>query len=64
MSKKIKGFKFQGLFMELTLVVVNVFLVLALIFIWNNFFQDQQASKDKDFEYQYVRAGEDSQGTK
>jgi len=64
MLNKFKGVKFQGLFMELTLVVVNVFLVLALIFLWTNYFGNQEANKDKEFDYNYVRVGEDSQGSK
>lgn len=64
MLNKFKNFKFQGLVMELTLVVVNVLLVLTLIYAWNNFIGIQEANSDKEFDYKYVRVGEDSQGTK
>ena len=62
--KKLKNFRFQGLLMELTLVDVNVLLVLSLIYAWNNFFGSQEANNDKEFDYKYVRVGEDSQGSK
>lgn len=65
MFKRIRNFKFQGLVMELTLVVVNVMLVLSLIYFWSSYFQNKQANNaDKEFENIYVRVEEGTQGSK
>lgn len=61
---KLSKFKFKGLVMEITLLVVNVLLVLALVLVWQNVSEKREADKSKDFEYNYVRVGEESQGTK
>ena len=64
MFKKMKEFKFQGLAMELTLIVVNVLLVLGLVFMWSNHIDTKQAEKERQLEYQYSKVGTDTQGTK
>jgi len=65
MFKRIRKFKFQGLVMELTLVVLNVMLVLSLVYFWSSYFQNKQANNaDKEFENIYVRVEGDTQGSK
>ncbi|MFY0671959.1 MAG: hypothetical protein JXQ87_01060 [Bacteroidia bacterium] len=60
MSKSSKRFRFQGLVMEVSLVVFNVFLVLTLIYAWTHFFAHQTNNEDAPNTYRYVKASSDS----
>lgn len=64
MLSKIKAFKFQGVAMELTLVVVNVLLVLGLITFWNNYFRNQTAENEAAKLENMATVDRDSHGSK
>ena len=64
MLNKIKAFKFQGLAMELTLVVVNVLLVLGLITFWNSYFKNQTAENEAAKVENMVTVDKNSHGSK
>lgn len=59
-----KTFKFQGLAMELTLVVVNVLLVLGLITFWNSYFKKQTAEKEAQEIENFAKVDRNSHGSK
>lgn len=60
MSKSSKRFRFNGLFMEVSLVMLNVFLVLILIYAWTHFFGQQSNDQQSPESYRFVKASSDS----
>ncbi|MGB0431011.1 MAG: hypothetical protein ACPGLV_11100 [Bacteroidia bacterium] len=60
MLNKLKHFKFQGLVMEISLVVFNVFLVLTLVYAWSHYFGQTNGNNNGAQEINFVKAEHDT----